>query len=177
MGNDGDRDFVADDGGYGEADAFDGDGALFDDVAGERIGNGETETPVGIDERFRSDGLESNEGACAVYVALYDMAAERRACGSREFEVDDRLGMKEGECCAGYGFGSEVSGEAWRKGVRFDVESGETDSADGDAVACVEAVEQVGRCGYGDARCSCGGGDGEEGSGSFDEAGEHRYRV
>ena len=34
--------------GYGQADAFDGDGALLDDVAGEFVGDGEAETPVGV---------------------------------------------------------------------------------------------------------------------------------
>ena len=48
VGDDGYLDFVAEDGGDGEADAFDGDGALGDDVAGEGIGELKAEAPVGV---------------------------------------------------------------------------------------------------------------------------------
>lgn len=48
VGDDGYLDLVAEDGGDGEADAFDGDGALRDDVAGESFGELDAEAPVGV---------------------------------------------------------------------------------------------------------------------------------
>ena len=103
------------------------------------------------------------------------MASEGRAGGGGEFEVDDGVGAEAGERGAGDGLGGEVGGEARGKGVGFDAEGGEADAVDGDAVAGVEAGGEGGR-GDGDAGCAFGGGDGEEGAGGFDEAGEHRYQ-
>ena len=48
VGDDGYLYLVADDGGYGEADAFDGDGALGNDVTGEGFGELDAEAPVGV---------------------------------------------------------------------------------------------------------------------------------
>ena len=75
VGDDGYFYFVADDGGDGEADAFDGDGALGDDVTGEGFGELDAKAPVGIGGSGR-DGSECEEGGGAVDVALDDVAAE-----------------------------------------------------------------------------------------------------
>lgn len=75
MGDDGYLDFAADDGGYGEADAFDSDGALGHDVAGEAFGELEAEAPVGL-RGVWGEGRQGDEGGGAVDVALNDVAAE-----------------------------------------------------------------------------------------------------
>ena len=123
VGNDGNGDLVADDGGYGQADAFDSDRALFYDVAGERVGDGETELPVGGIGGVGGDGLEGEEGACAIDMALDDVSAEGRAGGCGEFEVDDRLRVQQRECGPGDGLGGEIGGEARRESIGLDVES------------------------------------------------------
>ena len=46
VGDDCNLDFVAEDGGDGETDAFDGDGSLWDDVTGEGVGDSKAEAPV-----------------------------------------------------------------------------------------------------------------------------------
>jgi hypothetical protein len=76
VGDDGYLDLVVDDGGYGEADAFDRDGALRDDVAGEVFGELEAEAPVGL-RGVWGEGRQGDEGGGAVDVALNDVAAER----------------------------------------------------------------------------------------------------
>src|ERR1700733_13994379 len=62
-------DIVALDGGHGEADAFDGDGALGDDVAGERVGESDVEAPVGLGCVW-CDWREGDESCSSVDVAL-----------------------------------------------------------------------------------------------------------
>ena len=176
VGNDGHFDPVARDGSHGEADAFDGDGAFFDDVAGEGVGKGETQAPVGRLGRGGVDGVEGDEGACAIDVSLHDVSAERRAGGGGQLEVDDGSGLEAGERGAGDGLGGEIGGEARREGVGLDGKRGETDAADGDAVAGGEPGGQCGR-GDGDARRARSGRDGQDGPGGFDDAGEHEYRV
>src|SRR6266849_8338336 len=176
VGDDGYGDLIANDGGYGEADAFDGDGAFLDYVAGELGGNGEAEAPVG-GCGVGVDWLEGEQVGSAIDVALDYVASEGRACWSGEFEVDHRFGVKVGEGGAGDGLGGEIGGEAWGEGVGLDVEGGEADSADGDAVAGVEAGDELRPSGDGDAGGSGGRSDREEGSGGFDQAGEHRYRL
>ena len=59
----------------------------------------------------------------------------------------------------------------------LDVECGKADSADGDGVAGVEAVDELGGSGDGDAGDSGIGGDAKDGSGGFYESGEHEDRV
>jgi len=130
MGDDGDLDLVAVDGGDGEGDSFDGDGALFDDVAGERVRDGEAEAVIG-GFGVGGDGLKGDEGGGGVDVTLHDVAAERGACGGWQLEVDDGVGTETRERGARDGLGGEVGGEARGKGMRFDVERGETDSANG----------------------------------------------
>ncbi len=73
------------------------------------------EAPVGGVEVAGVDGLEGEQGGGAVDVALDDVAAERRACGCGEFEVDDGAGLEAGERGAGDGLGGEIGGE-----VRWD---------------------------------------------------------
>lgn len=99
VGDDGDGDLCFPcrgvvDGGDGEGDAFDGDGAFFDDVAGERCGRGEVEEPVGVFGCALSDGGESVEVADAVDVALHDVSAEWGAGRGGEFQVDLRAGLE-----------------------------------------------------------------------------------
>ena len=151
MGDDGDGDFVVVDGGYGEADALDGDGAFFDDVGGEGGGDGEAEAVVGGVGLVRVEGFEGQEGGCVVDVTLDYVASEGGAGGGWEFEVDDGFGAEVREGGAGDGLGGEVGGEAWREGVGLDVEGGEADSADGYAVAGVETANEFRGSGDGDA--------------------------
>ncbi len=91
VGDDGDLDLIALDGGYGEADAFDGDGSLGDDVAGECVGQPDVEAPVCFG-RVRCNGSEGDEGGGAVDVALHDVAAEGRSGWGGEFKIDDGVG-------------------------------------------------------------------------------------
>jgi hypothetical protein len=175
VGDDGYFDVVVGDGGYGEADAFNGDGALGDDVAGEVVGELEAEAPVGLGGVGREGG-QGDEGGGAVDVALNDVAAEGRTGGGWEFEVEDGVGAEVGEGGAGDGLGGEVGGEARGEGVGLDAEGGEADAVDRDAVAGVEAGGERGG-GDGDAGGSCGGGDGEQGAGGFDQAGEHGFSL
>ncbi len=68
--------FVTNDGGNSQADAFDGDGTLRDDVTGEGARDLNAKAPVrGIGCGWR-DGCEGNESAGAVYVALDYVATE-----------------------------------------------------------------------------------------------------
>ena len=76
VGDDCNLDFVADDGGDGEADAFDGDGALRDDITDEGVGNLEAEAPVRGFGGGGCDGREGQEGAGAVDVTLNDVSSE-----------------------------------------------------------------------------------------------------
>jgi len=175
VGDDGDFYDVVDDGGDGEADAFDGDGALGDDVAGEGFGELDAETPVGLG-LARIDWGEGDEGGGAVDVTLDDVATEGRSRGCGEFEVEDSVGAKVRECGAGDGLGGEVGGEARGEGVWLDAESGEADAVDCDAVAGVETRGERGG-GDGDAGRAFGGGDGEKCPSGFDKTGEHKYRV
>ena len=172
VGDDGYLHGVAVDSGYGEGDALDGDGALGDDVLAEVVGELEGESPVGSGGGFGRDGVQREQGGGAVDVALDDVAAERRACGSGELQVDDGAGAEMGKRGAGDGLGGEVGGE----GSGGDVEGGEADSVDGDAIAEGEACGERWRV-DGDAGRSGGGRGGEDGSGGFDEASEHSYRV
>ena len=75
MGDDGNFYFVACDGGDGEADAFDSDGALRDDVTGEGVGELDAKAPVGVG-CIGSDGGEGEEGRGAVDMTLDDVASE-----------------------------------------------------------------------------------------------------
>ena len=118
----------------------------------------------------------------AVDVALDDVAAERGAGGSGQLEVDRGALAEVGEGGAGQRLGGEIGGEARREGVGLDVERGEADAVDGDAVARVELGGERGR-GDGDAGVAFAAGEGEQGAGGLDQSGEHRvsnrsrYRV
>lgn len=158
VGDDGYLDHVVHDGGYGEADAFDGDGALGNYVSGKRVGELDAETPVGIGLVGR-DGGEGDEGRGSVDVALNDVASQRRACWCRELKVDDSVGAQVREGGAGDGLGGKVGGEAWGKGVGLDAESRQADAVDCDAIAGVEARGERGR-GDGDAGRARGWSDG-----------------
>ena len=155
VGDDGDFYDVAVDGGDGEGDALDGDGTLGDDVLGEGVGKLKAEAPVG-GWGGGVDGVEGEEGGGAIDVALDDVSAQGRAGGSGEFEVDDGAFVEVGEGGAGDGLGGEVGREAWGECVGLDAEGGDADSADGDAVASVEAGGEGG-CRDGDAGRTCGG--------------------
>jgi len=76
VGDDRYLNIVALDGRYGETDAFDGDGALRDDVAGEGVGELDVEAPVGLGCVW-CDWSEGDESCGSVDVALDDVAAER----------------------------------------------------------------------------------------------------
>jgi hypothetical protein len=175
VGDDGYFDLVAGNGGYGEADAFDGDGALGYDVAGEGFGELDAQAPVCFGG-VRGDGVQGEQSCSAVDVTLDDVASEGRAGGGGEFEVQDCVGTQVRERGAGDGLSGEIGGEAWGKGVGLDAESGEADAVDGDAVTGVQARRECGR-GDGDAGRARGGRDGEKGSGGFDQAGEHDVRL
>ncbi|MDB6032039.1 MAG: hypothetical protein JWM16_2377, partial [Verrucomicrobiales bacterium] len=110
---------VADDGGYGEADAFDGDGALGNNVAGEGFGELDAEAPVGLGRGGR-DGGEGEKHCGSVDMALDDVASERRAGRGGEFEIDDGVWAEAGERGAGDGLGGEVGGEARGESVGLD---------------------------------------------------------
>jgi len=171
VGDDGYFDLVAEDGGDGEADAFDGDGALGDDVAGESFGELDAEAPVCVWGVW-GDGGEGEESGGAVDVALDDVASEGRASRCGELKVEYGVGAQVRERGAGDGLGGEVSGEARGKGVGFDAEGGETDAVDRDAVAGVEARGERGG-GDGDTGRALGGSDGEECACGFNQSSEH----
>ena len=99
----------------GEGDAVDGDGALLDDVGRDVDGEVDGEAPIG-GIAAGVEGDEGDERAGGVDVTLDDMAAEGRAGGRGEFQVDQAARCEEAEGRAGYGFGGEVGGKAagWR---------------------------------------------------------------
>ena len=109
VGNDGNFDLVAGDRGDSEADALDGNGALFYDVPGEIVRDGEVEAVVGF-SHAGVDWVERDERSGAVYVALDNVAAEGRAGGCGEFEVDGGTGFEMRKSGAGDGLCGEVSG-------------------------------------------------------------------
>ena len=76
VGDDGHLYLVAGDGGDGEADAFDRDGALGDDVAGEGFRELDAQAPVCLRSVW-GDGGQGQECCGAVDVALDDVASER----------------------------------------------------------------------------------------------------
>jgi len=171
VGDDRYLNIVALDGRYGETDAFDGDGALRDDVAGEGVGELDVKSPVGVGY-VRCDWREGDESCGSVYVALNDVASERRTGGGGKLQIDDGVGAELRERGASDRFGSEVGREAWGEGVGFDAEGGEADAVDRDAVAGVEACGERGGC-NGDAGRACGGRDGEKRSGGLDQSSKH----
>ena len=91
MGDDGDFYHVVDDGGDCEADAFDGDGTLGDDVTSEGLGELDAETPIGIG-LAENDRREGDQRGGTVDVALNDVATERGTGGSGKFEVQNGVG-------------------------------------------------------------------------------------
>ncbi len=86
--NDGDLDILPVQRSDRQADAFDGDRALGDDVAGECFGDTKTESPVGL-RGIRRDGVKRNQSGGAVDVALHDVAAKGRSSRSGQLEVHD----------------------------------------------------------------------------------------
>ena len=103
------------------------------------------------------------------------MAAERGAGGGGELEVDGGAVGEVGEGGAGEGLGGEVGGEARGEGVGLDVERGEADAVDGDAVACAQFGGERG-CGDGDAGVAVGAGEGEQRPRGLNQSGEHDYK-
>src|ERR1700679_38812 len=116
---------------------------------------------------------EGDELPGGVDVALDYVAAERRAGGGGELEVDGGTGGERAEGGAREGFGGEIGGEL---GGFIDGNRSEADAVDGDAVAGVPAAGEGG-CVEKDARGAVGRYAGDEGAGGFDESSEHRYRV
>jgi len=148
----------------GETDAVQRDGALRDDLCSELRRQLDGESPVGdVDLRMQRD--ERDERCGRVDVTLHDVAAERRSGGRWQLEVDDSACGERAKRRAREGLGGEIGGEVGRIAG---VERGEADAVDGDAVSGAPAAGERGR-GDGQPR----GGERDDGSGGFDEAGKH----
>ena len=111
-----DGDGVAVDGGDGKADAFDRDGAFGDHPLADGGGDADFEGPVGglgveCGIGGGDDGVEDEELAGAIDVALDDVAAERAAGGGGELEVEECAGCKRAEGGLVEGFLGEVGVE------------------------------------------------------------------
>ena len=111
--------------GDGEADAVEGDGAFFGDVATQVLGNADGEPPI------FAFGDEASDAADAVHVALHKVAAEPGAGGEGAFEIYQVAGFFFREIRAAEGFTGEIGGKTLR--VEFDY--GQAAAIYGDAVA------------------------------------------
>ena len=143
-----------------EGDALDCNGALADDVAGEFRGELQEHAPVGRVKAVGVNGLQGEEGGDAIDVTLDDVAAEGRAGGSGEFEVDGAAGPKAAEGGAVEGLLGEVGGEVGGG----EIERGEADAGDGDGVAETEAGGETFGSVDKDAGAAVGWGDGADGA-------------
>ena len=169
--DDRDRDDVTEDGGHGERDALDRDRALRSDVPAQSGRDGKAQPPVTGGLVRWVNGLQREERADAIDVALYDVAAERRAGRSGKFEVDDVAGLELGELGAFDRLLGEIGGELGMG----EVKRGETDARDGDRIPGAQTRREV-RGGDGEAgrpHGVAGGDDGDDDSRGCDQAGEH----
>jgi hypothetical protein len=114
------------------------------------------------------DGVEDEELAGAIDVALDDVAAERAAGGGGELEVEECAGCKRAEGGLVEGFLGEVGVE--ESGVN--VERGEAYARDAEGIAFAEATGEAG--GFdGDAADAAAVEEADESPGLLDDAGEH----
>ena len=130
VGNDGHTEHAAFERGDGEADAIDGDGSFVYQVRIELGGDANAQPPVVI-----AEGVERQEFAGAIDVALDDVAAEAAAGGKGALQIDARTGAQVAQIAAPEGLRGEIGGE----GIGPQIDGGKTDAVDGDAGA-------LGRC-------------------------------
>ena len=98
--------------GDGEADAVDGDGAFFGDVAAQILRDADGEPPV------VAFGREARDAADSVHVTLHEMAAEAGGGGERAFEIHGLAGFFFAEGCAAESFAGEIGGEGVARRTR-----------------------------------------------------------
>ena len=89
VGNDGDGDQIIFYGGECEADTVDGDAALEDEIAAQRLRDADFEEPVSV-----PGGVEAGDLARAVDVAQDEVSAEAAAGGQGLFEVHQGSGLE-----------------------------------------------------------------------------------
>src|ERR1700728_98487 len=128
----------------GEADAVDGDGAFFRDIATLIFGDADGKPPV---VAFRK---QARNAADAVHVTLDEMSAERRVGGQRFFEIYEVAGFFLAEGGAAEGFAGQIGGEMVAR--KFD--DGEEGAVYGDAVAEVDGGGEICGIGQGDAEAA-----------------------
>ena len=98
--------------GDGEADAVDGDGAFFGDVAAQILRDADGEPPV------VAFGCEARDAADSVNVTLNEMAAEAGGGGERALEIYGLAGFFFAEGCAAESFAGEIGGEGCARRIR-----------------------------------------------------------
>src|ERR1700677_461391 len=98
--------------GDGEADAVEGDGTFFGDVAAEILRDPDGEPPI------FAFGCDAGDAADAVNMTLHEMSAQARAGCQRAFEVYQVAGFFFCEIGAAESFAGEVGGEM--RCVEFD---------------------------------------------------------
>jgi hypothetical protein len=114
------------------------------------------------------DALESDELAHSIHVALHDVPTEAAVGFHGQFQVDQRALANARERCESPGFGSQIGAER----ARLDVERGQADAADRNAVAGFQFVRRV-LGGNGDAAIFAALLDARDAPYFLNNAGEH----
>src|SRR5215469_3732844 len=117
--------FVAVPASDGKADAVDGDGAFFRDIAAQILREANGEPPIFA---FRD---EARDTADSVDVTLYEMPADAGCCGERTFEIYVLASFFFAEGGSTQRFAGKIGGA----GMRVAFYDGEAAAVDGDAVA------------------------------------------
>lgn len=154
------------DGGDGEADAIESDGAFVDDVFEEWFGNG------GFEEKIGAALLEGFNLGEAIDVAGDEVAVHAAIDGERALEVYASSGLSKLEVGKAPGFAEEIELEERFLFGAFDFDDGEAATVDGQAITDFGALS--GKSGLelepnGFFRRL----DGRDDSAFFDDAGEH----
>ncbi len=166
--NDGNLNFGSLDRCYREADAFDGERPLGNDVAGE----------LGRDIDLQQviiaiwHGFERNYGADRINVALNNVSIEASVRAHWKFKIDECSGFQPGKGSAKPCFLREIGGE----GILCDLNHGEANAADGDAVALLE-LERDFRSGDGQPAPGPIYPDRGDPADFFDDASEHKFKA
>ena len=141
-----------------QADAFDGNRSLEHDILLQLFGDVEEQPEVvGVGDRLQAD-----EAAGAVHVALHHVTAHAAVGLQRQLQVDLRALGDARERSERPGFGGQIGAE----GLRRDIERGQADAADGDAVAFLQLFRGV-RSVDGDAVIAAAFHDAGDGSNFF----------
>lgn len=152
----------------GKTDAVNGDGAFGDNIAGEFLRDLDAEPPI---VAVRALGIEAGDAACAVNVALHEVAAEFLAGGQRLLEIDARTFPQPAGTLAEGRLPNCFAGQIGGKRIFAESDDGQAAPIYSDAVGNGENWRKA-RCADGDA--AAGGAQLERVNGPnvFDDAGK-----